>query len=95
MATDTQKKTIPHFSSDEELETFVDTADLSEYDLSGFKPVRFELRKKDARINMRVPKPQLDAIKQAAANEGIPYQRFIRNAIDQALNEAGRRRAGS
>lgn len=93
MGTDKQK-TIPHFSSDEELEKFVDTADLSEYELSGFKPVRFELRKKDARINMRVPAPQLDAIKQAAANEGIPYQRFIRNAIDRALAEAWRRKTG-
>ena len=29
------KKTIPTFQSDEEAEKFVDTADLSEYDLSG------------------------------------------------------------
>jgi predicted DNA binding CopG/RHH family protein len=92
---DTKPKAIPHFSSDEELEHFVETADLSEYDLSDFRPMRFELRKKDARINMRVPAPQLDAIKQAAANEGIPYQRFIRNAIDRALADAGRRKAGS
>jgi len=92
---DTKPKVIPHFASDEELEHFAETADLSEYDLSGFKPMQFELRKKDARINMRVPTPQLDAIKQAAANEGIPYQRFIRNAIDRALADAVRRRTGS
>jgi len=92
---DGKQKTIPHFASDEEVEHFIDTADLSEYDLSGFKPSGFELRKKDARINMRVPTPQLDAIKQAAANEGIPYQRFIRNAIDRALAEVARTKGGS
>lgn len=88
-------KPFPHFTTDEEVEQFIDTADLSEYDFSQFKPAHFELRKKDARINMRVPAPQLEAVKQAAANEGIPYQRFIRNAIDRALAEAGRRKAGS
>src|SRR6516162_7414051 len=38
------KKRIPTFKSDNEAEAFVDTADLTEYDLSGAKPVRFEFR---------------------------------------------------
>ena len=88
-------KPFPIFTTDEEAEQFLDTADLSEYDFSGFKPARFELRRKDARINMRVPAAQLSAIKQAAANEGIPYQRFIRNAIDRALDEVARHKAGT
>lgn len=37
------KKTLPSFISDEEAEKFVAAADLSEYDLSGFTPVTFEL----------------------------------------------------
>jgi hypothetical protein len=41
-------KTIPTFRTDVEAEHFVDTADLTEYDLSGFKPPRFEFEKKDA-----------------------------------------------
>jgi hypothetical protein len=36
------KKTLPSFISDEEAEKFVATADLSDYDLSGFTPVTFE-----------------------------------------------------
>ena len=36
------KKKIPIFKTDEEAERFVETADLTEYDLSQFKPVRFE-----------------------------------------------------
>ncbi len=38
------KKKIPTFKSDREAERFVDTADLSEYDLSAFKPVKFKFR---------------------------------------------------
>ena len=49
------KKTIPTFKSDAEAERFVATADLSKYDLSGLKPVRFEFEKKSAQLNMRVP----------------------------------------
>jgi predicted DNA binding CopG/RHH family protein len=36
-------------------EAFVATADLTEYDLAGAKPVRFEFEKKAARVNMRMP----------------------------------------
>ena len=84
-------KAFPIFPTDAEAEELLDTADLSEYDFSKFKPSGFELRRKDARVNMRVPAAQLEAIKQAAANEGIPYQRFIRNAIDRALADTARR----
>jgi len=57
------KKTIQRFASDEEAERFVETADLSDYDLSGFKRVSFEFEGKDAQINMRVPRPLLEAVK--------------------------------
>ncbi len=79
------KKKIPTFRSDEEAEGFVDTADLSEYDLSGARPVRFEFEKKAARINMRLPAPLLEAVKEKARARGIPYQRFIRETLEQAV----------
>jgi hypothetical protein len=40
------KKKIPTFENDAEAEWFVDTADLSQYDLSGLKPVQYEFEKK-------------------------------------------------
>jgi hypothetical protein len=40
------KKKIPIFKNDSEAEWFVDTADLSQYDLSGLKPVQYEFEKK-------------------------------------------------
>ena len=44
------KKKIPVFETDEQADRFVETADLTEYDLSQFKPVRFEFARKDARV---------------------------------------------
>jgi predicted DNA binding CopG/RHH family protein len=87
MSDNDKRKSLPRLATDEEAERFVDEADLSEYDLSGFKPVRFEFEKKSARINMRLPEPMLDAVKAKALARGIPYQRFIREAIERALTE--------
>jgi predicted DNA binding CopG/RHH family protein len=79
------KKTIPTFKTDAEAERFVDTADLSEYDLSGLTPVRFEFEKKTAQLNMRLPKSLLEAVKKRSSARGIPYTRFIREAVEMAL----------
>ncbi len=79
------KKKIPTFKTDREAERFIDTADLSDYDLSGARPVRFEFEKKDARVNMRLPQPLLDALKERARQRGIPYQRLIREALERAV----------
>jgi predicted DNA binding CopG/RHH family protein len=75
-------KQFPVFVTDEEAERFVDTADLSEYDFSRFRPVHFEFEKKTAQINMRVPQPLLDAVKDRAKARGIPYTRYIRELIE-------------
>ncbi|MBB2161541.1 CopG family antitoxin [Gluconacetobacter sacchari] len=37
---------MPSLRSDREAEDFVATADLTQYDLSGFKPMRFEIEPK-------------------------------------------------
>lgn len=79
------KKKIPTFNTDEEAERFVETADLSEYDLSRGKPVQFEFEKKDARVNMRLPQSLVDALKEHAKQRGIPYQRFIRETLEHAV----------
>jgi predicted DNA binding CopG/RHH family protein len=78
-------KAIPIFKTDEEAEKFIDTADLSEYDLSDFKPTRFEFEAKDTQINMRLPESLLRAVRATAKERGIPYQRFIRQTLEQAV----------
>ncbi len=79
-------KTIPAFKTDEDAERFVDKADLSEYDLSGFKPLRFEFERKDAQLNMRVPEPLLDAVKTKAKARGMPFTRYIRMLMEQDIS---------
>lgn len=80
------KKKIPTFKSDREAEEFVDKADLSEYDLSGAQLVRFEFQPKGRSITMRLSESLLEAIKEEAERSGMPYQRFIRQALENAVH---------
>lgn len=79
------KKKLPTLTSHKETEAFVATSDLTEYDLSGLIPMRFELQPKDKSVNLRLPEQLLDAVRDRAQLVGIPYQRFIRLAIERAL----------
>ena len=85
------RRKLPRLKSDREAEVFVETADLTEYDLSRFEPVRFEFEKKTAQLNMRVPQALLDAVKKRAKARGIPYTRFVREAVEQALTRSDER----
>ena len=75
-------KKLPTLRSDEEAEAFLDSADLSEYDLSEMKPIKFEYLRKSAKLNMRLPESLLAAIKAKADAQGIPYQRYIRQVLE-------------
>lgn len=78
-------KAIPSLKSDEEAEQFVATADLSEYDLSKFMPVKFEFEAKTVAVNMRLPQSLLEAVKNKAKTEGMPYSKYIRFILEQAV----------
>ncbi len=79
-------KPIPVFRTDEEAERFVEQADLTEYDLSGFRPIQFEFGKKDAQLNMRIPAPLLEAVKTKARSKGMPFTRYIRMLMEQDVS---------
>ena len=79
------KKQFPTLKTDKEAEEFVANADLTEYDLSGMVPMRFELKRKDKTVNLRLPETLLNAVRDRAAKEDMPYQRFIRMALEKAL----------
>jgi predicted DNA binding CopG/RHH family protein len=81
-------KIIPAFQSDKDAEQFVDDADLSRYDLGGFAPTSFEFEPKASQLNMRLPASLLEAVKARAKDRGIPYTRFVRETLEQAV--AGR-----
>ena len=88
-----QLKKFPRFETDEDAERFVDEADLSEYDFSEFKPTRYEFQSKTANVSMRLPQQLLDAVKAQAGREGVPYQRFIRQALERVLADGNRTRS--
>ena len=47
------KKKLPTFRSDREAEEFVEKAHLTDYDLSGLRPVKLEFEKKDVSSRVR------------------------------------------
>ena len=75
---------VPVLHTDEEAEAFLDQ-DLSALDFSQFKSVKFEFSPKDERVNMRLPSSLLSAVKAKAKEAGMPYQRFIRAALEKAV----------
>jgi predicted DNA binding CopG/RHH family protein len=79
------KKKLPVLKTDKQAEDFVANADLTDYDLSGGQMVRFEFQPKTERVNMRLPRSLLDAVKATARKAGVPYQRLIRQAIEAAV----------
>jgi predicted DNA binding CopG/RHH family protein len=84
------KKKLPRLQSDEEAEEFVANADLTDYDLSDLRTVLFEFQPKTERINMRLQKPLLEAVKASAIKAGVPYQRFIRQVLEAAVKNPAR-----
>ena len=79
-----KRRKVPKLRTDKAAEAFLER-DLSDLDFSQFKPVRFEFEKKEARLNMRLPEAMMHALKENAKKRGIPYQRFIRETLEQAL----------
>ena len=81
---DSGGRKVPKFKTDEEAEAFL-MQDLSDLDFSQFKRMHFEFEKKEAQVNMRVPQPLLDAVKDKAKARGIPYTRYIRLLMEQDI----------
>jgi predicted DNA binding CopG/RHH family protein len=78
-------KELPRLTTDEEAERFVETADLSQFDLGALMPHSFEFSPKSRQVNMRFSDDLLDAVKAKAAERGISYQRFIRLTLEAAV----------
>lgn len=55
------KKKLPTFRRDREAEEFVEKADLTDYDLSGLRPLKLEFEKKDVGLRMRAVKKRAKA----------------------------------
>jgi len=75
---------VPEFKTDAEAEAFL-AQDLSGIDFKQFKPMRFEVAKKEAALNMRLPAVLMDAIRAKAKAKGIPYARYVRMVLETDL----------
>ncbi|KMP10651.1 CopG-like domain-containing protein DNA-binding [Candidatus Nitromaritima sp. SCGC AAA799-A02] len=81
------KKKVPKLKSDKEAEEFLEK-DLTDYmDLKNFQKVSFEFQPKTKKVNIRFPEKLLDAVRKEAKRQGIPYQKFIRQAVEHSLVE--------
>ena len=84
------KKKVPHFKTDEEAEAFLEQ-DLTDYLHPGnFKPMHFEIRPKEKTVNLRMSQGLLDLVREKAKRQGVPYQRYMRHAIERAVMEPDR-----
>jgi predicted DNA binding CopG/RHH family protein len=79
------KKKVPAFKNSRAAAAFVDKADLSQNAFSGAQTIRFEMKRKDKSINLRLPEELYDAVRQRATLAGLPYQHFIRLALENAI----------
>jgi predicted DNA binding CopG/RHH family protein len=79
-------KKVPVLKTDEEAEAFLEQ-DLTDYiSAENFAPYRYEFRPKEKSVNLRISEGLLDAVRSRAQTEGIPYQRYIRQALENAVN---------
>lgn len=63
--------------------------DLSDlFDRNDWKKVNYELLQKNKTITLRLNEDLLQAIKEQAAEEGIDYQKWIRESLMNRLNRS-------
>jgi predicted DNA binding CopG/RHH family protein len=81
------KKRLPNLKSDRAMARFLES-DLSQYlDADNLFPATFEFAPKAKVVNLRMSEGLLSAVKNASRKRGIPYQRYIREALEQILKK--------
>lgn len=81
------KKKVPKLKSDKEAEEFLEK-DVTDYlNLKNFQKVSFEFQPKAKKVSIRFPEKLLEAVRKEAKRQGIPYQKYIRQAVEHSLSE--------
>jgi predicted DNA binding CopG/RHH family protein len=79
------KKLFQKFKTNKQMEELLE-GDMSEYIHSGnFTPASFEFMPKTEKVNLRLSPSLLKAVKKKADKNHVPYQRFIRQVLEQAV----------
>jgi predicted DNA binding CopG/RHH family protein len=58
------------------------------FDKTGWKKINFELKPKNKTVTLRMSEDLLEAIKVKAEMEGLDYQKWIRNSIEESLKRS-------
>jgi predicted DNA binding CopG/RHH family protein len=78
---------LPKLNSDEDLEKAM-KKDLSSYlDHQNLHHVTFEFAPKSKVMNLRISPELFFAIKKASLKRGIPYQRYVREALEESIKK--------
>lgn len=86
------KKRFPTLKSDTQVEKLLES-DLSDFiGRRGVQRMSFEFAPKDRVVNLRISEGLLAEVKRRSKAAGVPYQRFIRDALEQVV--LGSRRKG-
>ena len=48
--------------------------------------MRFEIERKSAKLTIRLPRSLLERVKAEARARGIPYTRYVRMVLEQAVD---------
>ena len=80
-------KRVPEFQTDAEAEAFLEQ-DLSGLDFKQFTPMHFEVARKEAALNVRLPAALMDAVRAKAKAKGIPYARYVRMVLEADLQRS-------
>ncbi len=80
------RRKLPALKSDKEAADILDK-DLTAY-INGenLVPYPFEYKPKQKAVNLRISEELLNAVRAAARRRGIPYQRYIRQALETSLS---------
>ena len=71
------------YMHDKEAENFLEKDDY--IDPAHMVALRFEFQNKNKAVNIRLSEALLDAVRDKARKDGVPYQRFIRMALEKAV----------
>jgi predicted DNA binding CopG/RHH family protein len=91
---ETVRKTLPRFRSEEEERAFWATHDSTDYfDYSGAREVTFpKLRPSTATISLRLPQGLLDDLRVLANQRDVPYQSLLKVYLAERVAEERRRK---
>jgi predicted DNA binding CopG/RHH family protein len=77
-------KSIPNFTTEKAEHEFWSTHSSVDYETEAVsEDIKFDSQAKTEQIQLRVPRWLTDELRAIAADEGIPYQRLIKNCLKE------------